>query len=318
MSRPLSGYRKMVFIDHSELERLRQRDIQEFDPHLRALSKLKGDMDNAIRNVGYKAPLRAKLYQEAKIKFDELNKEYKKMRTMHQQTEVPELPAAQPDRAEHGNLVSPDPPTRFGESLPSRRNNDDYTTPDSSPSRNGNVRQSIAESHIITPSALDESSAMGQKETDDEDTYEIGTYLKKAYLEIGDRSSLRLFRSITDHKDVIDVNSSDQLIVNGKLIRGSNFIPLIRAFYSPDKPESQIGKKALLSAFSQLGIQPSIFPSNSAYKRDYERILSHSNESLESVRPPTPRPSSTSSVTRSQSQKGKGPPGKRIRLIPLR
>ena len=68
----MSAHRKMVLLEQAEVERLRQKQLRDYNPTLSAMARAQGDLENILTNDDLTGDEKMTLLQEAQQRFTHL------------------------------------------------------------------------------------------------------------------------------------------------------------------------------------------------------------------------------------------------------
>ena len=320
----MNSFRKVRLLDAEELSRAIEKRIKEYNPTLHILGQLQLQLDSVLNNQNLSADEKLAMFKGLQNKFTNL-----KNRSPNFQDLAPKNIAAEAGVATAPEIPIPFPPIPVHAPTPAAHRGPDDSieelerTLDLTDVSMRDVSMKPVDQFLFPQSTktLEEKPEQellaGLSSPDSAiSKFRIKAGLSKKYQE----KSNKLLDLLKEHSNKVNVNpGTDEMLVEGELVRGSNLQDLIKNLYRTAQYRNTKGETAFRDQLKN------IFHSNSSlnpseYFDNREFIDSFSVKPYNSRAPRTTSNSRATfnSILATPSQTGKGalaPPGSRIKPI---
>jgi len=283
------SFDKFHLMRDEEFQRLRQKQVQSYNPELRLLTRLDDDMNEILNDTTVPADVKMRIFDHIKQRFKDVKASTTMVRTKVLQPieEVPEVEEFD-NEGEQESQADED-----GDG-----DEQQYQMPPPPP-----------------PPRKEQFKVM-----DDEVLKGVPS---NRQIKAGG-----LLKVIQNHPDIISVNNKNEIVLHGKTIRGSNYIDLFQSLYThhvaQDSPNGNYGHTQFLKALNDINVPGGLISSNTQYNKLVE-LKKHTPTRPEDFASPIHSPSkfplgktAPLSVKGGKPMSGKGfPPGKRQRMMTL-
>jgi hypothetical protein len=300
-------FKKMYMIDEEDLNRQRQKQLRDYDLKLRAMQELESEFVDALGRKDLTLDQRLELWKEAKNRYKAIQEQYR----LEPKTRMPAAPIA-PAPSIPPPPPPPPPPALIRHTAPSHSTPilPRVTVPKISPREGAEVKSfkdtdpfSLFESSDAENENEGESSKFNADENVSDETLDLN--YDKIYESLPRQQKKKFYRLISPikhNRDKISASSTNQLVIDGKVIPGSDFSDLVTSLFVHNKSYNMIGLDQFLHALRSLKINDS-FISNKYVRDNYTSLTSHER-------------SLGKRKLRKQLGNGRAfPPGKQIRIL---
>jgi len=301
------SFDKYHLLRDEEYQRLRQKQVQSYNPELRILTRLDDDMKEILNDNS--VPVDAKL----RI-FNEIQQRIKDIKSSNQLN--PSIAAAKV-AADTQTEVLVEPQLQemgVGEDAVAARQFQDVGVGPDAP-RYHDIGVGGDEVVEKAPAAAAAAAPIEPKNT-------AFDKIVLKYVPDNTKTKATQFLSfIQDRPDVICKNEKNEIVIKGKVIRGSNYIDLYKSMFSShvsgSSPEGAVGHSQFLNALLDINIPESSI-SNSKQREKLIQLKKSKSPSREEFQNASDNLPGTPVTT--AKQKGEGlnrPPGKHPRILKL-
>jgi len=286
------SFDKYHLMRDEEYQRLRQKQVQAYNPELRLLTRLDDDMNEILNDSSVPVDAKMRIFDHIKQRFKDVKSSTKApTASIVEKTHVAqplEVVPEEDEQLEHEDEQLEKEGDEGGDE-------DKYQMP---------------------------PPPQKQKVMDDE-------VLKGVPANRQIKAS-NLLKMIQEHPDIISINNKNEIVLHGKTLRGSNYIDLFQSLYThhvaQDSPAGNYGHTQFLKALNAINVPGGLISSNTQYNKLVElkkhtptrpEDFSSGNDSPSKFADAqaNPAPHSLKSV---KTMGGKGlPPGKRQRMMTL-
>ena len=245
-------YKTMTLIEEGELERLRQRQIKDYNPSLKSLVFVQEQIERLFNDSELDDENKHKILCYLQNKFGNLYKNFKN--GPGAPTNVPPVVVPPVIAAEDGDPIPPADP---------------HVPPGDEP----NIDQQ--------EQSDDEGQEDPEREEKDEkfaDALNSGEFALQVNLPAQYQKKFELFQTFLNlHKNEIHANAGGEIVIDGIVIPNTSFTDLLRSFYIRSNSMNFIGLPNLLAKLKALKVDPEYFSNKDA--KNALKILQKSSQS---------------------------------------
>ena len=260
-------YKTMTLIEEGELERLRQRQIKDYNPSLKSLVSVQEQIEKLFNDSELDDENKLKIMYYLQNKFGNLYKNFKNS----------------PGNSANVPPVVVVPPV--------------VATTDEDPMQDGDQHDpAVNVPHLDvkppTNNEGDEEEDEDEKEENFIDATTSGDFTLEVNLPHQYQKKFDQFQEfLSQHKNVIRSNSTGQLVLDGKLIPETTYSDLLRSFYVRNVNMNLNGLPNLLGKLKTLNVDPDLFSNKDAKNTlIYMRKFSQSGKGKTFMPPPGQMP----------------------------
>ena len=256
-----SAFRKFVIINPSELERLKEKRIRDYDQNLTALARLEATLESVLADTSISVEEKLKLYSVLSAKFENIHSKYYK--SILPSSKSPTVPLVLPNNLNVEPVIHLPHPVEYEPIHP--------------------APAQLEELEIIPIAKAEEVLPQEVKEID------IANLMLKIPSQYHQKFN-SLMDSLNHFPGVISRSPNDFLIISGKVITDTSLTDLFRDLYVPSSNHCNIGQTQFLKALVNCNIKPNLI-SNSHLRTSYQKLLNQTlNIQVANGPPPGKRP----------------------------
>ena len=238
-----SAFRKFVIINPSELERLKEKRIRDYDQNLTALARVEASIESMLADTSISDEEKLKLYGSLSSKFENIHSKCNK--STLQSSKTASVPLVLPNKLNVEPIIQ----------LPLRE---------------------IVEEPILPPAQLEELEILPIAKAEDLLPQDVkGIDIDNLLLKIPSQYHQKfksLMESLKNFPGLISSSPNDFLIISGKVIPDTSLTDLFRDLYVPSSNHCNIGQTQFLKALVTCNIKSNLI-SNSHLRTSYLKLL---------------------------------------------
>ena len=261
-------YKTMTLIEEGELERLRQRQIKDYNPALKSLVFVQGQIEKLFNDSELDDESKHKILCFLQNKFGNIYKNFKN--SPGSPANVPPVVVAPPVIA-----------AEDGDPIPA----DDQPVPPAD----------LAHLDVNAQSGDEQEDAdEGEDEKDEKfvDAYNSGEFALQVKLPPQYQKKFELFQNfLAQHKRDIHSNAAGELVIDGNIIPNTSLSDLLRSFYVRNGSMNLIGLPNLIAKLKALKVDSELFSNKDAKNSiNYLQKFSQSGKGNSFAHPPGKKP----------------------------
>ena len=239
-----TAFRKFVIINPSELERLKEKRIRDYDQNLTALARLETNIESVLADESISLEEKLKLYNLLSAKFENIHSKCNKSNL--QTSRAPTVPIVQ---AQNINVE----PTN---QIPLPEQEDIPQIPQLAQPEDGQIQQVAADKEVL-PQVFD--------------VVNIDNMLITLPAQYQSKFN-KLLDIVKQFPGEISRSINNEIVISGKVIPETSFTDLFRNLYIHSAAHCNIGQNKFLQALVKCNINPN-FISNSHIRTQYLKLL---------------------------------------------
>lgn len=204
----------MILIGADELDRLRQKKIEQYNPTLRSMAFIDEDIEKIFDNPNLTPYQKLNLFQAARHRFRSMSK-------------PPEKPKVEPDEGHEVPQPAPIP----------------MAPPPQMPAP---APQLLAAPQLIAPIAQAQAAALHHEPR----LNKILTLVPEKSV----KDAVALIEMVSEKPEILSINDENQLVYRGKAIVGSNAYDLFHSLYSTSQKFNFHGVKEFVQGLKSINI----------------------------------------------------------------